>query len=447
MRNKMKAMKKGHLVKTYVSMLVLTGWILLIAGVSIAAYPAEATRFPDNAGKSASAAQPVAAATTEQENAMAVSTLTDNHDSDLAEWTFIVYMVADDDKLEEAVISDFIEMASVGSNENINNVVQLDRIPRHDSSYDAWTDCRRFLVTEGLTPADGNEIMSIGEVNMGDPDTLVNFVEWAASNYPAEKYALIISGHGEGWGGSCWDETSDDDNMDLAEMRSALSNISEFIGRPLDIIGFDACFMGTTEVAYEVHEYASVMVASEQLEPLPGWPYDAILTQLTATPDISAAELATIIVDSYYLSHTPKGYTMTAVDLTKIDAVVNSLSGLAQALIAYNGTDTQTVKNYASTVTTTMDEAVIYERHGTTWPDSHGLAIYFPKYQKGFDPAYTAGTVSLVDDTAWGEFVIGYYTYAGDNWITAATGETEQYYFINNVDLYEFCKNLIDSEP
>jgi hypothetical protein len=230
-------------------------------------------------------------------------------------------------------------------------------------------------------------------------------------------------------------------------MRSALSDISAFIGRPLDVIGFDACLMGMTEVAYEVHDYASVMVASEHSEPSSGWPYDAVLTQLTATPDINAAELATIVVDSYYIAYVPTSYTMTAIDLTKIDAVVNGLNDLAQALAVYAGTDVQTVKNYAGTVTTTLDETVIYERHGTNWPGSHGLAIYFPKAQEEFDSAYTAGTVSLAGDTAWKEFLIGYYTYAGDDWITAARGETQQYYCKEHVDLYEFCQNLIDSEP
>ena len=444
----MNARKRGHLIKTYVSMLVLTAWILLIAGVSIAAYPAEATRLPNNAGHSATAAQPVAAATTEQENAKAGSALIDDHDSDLTKWTFIVYIAADDNTLEEAAIGDFMEMASVGSNDDLNIVVQLDRIPRYDDSYSDWTDCRRFLVTEGLTPADGNEMMSIGEVNMGDPATLVSFVEWAASNYPAEKYALIISSHGKGWEGSCWDETSDNDNMDLSEMRSALSDISAFIGRPLDMIGFDACLVGMTEVAYEVHEYASVMVASEHSEPSSGWPYDAILTPLTATPDINAAELATIVVDSYYTAHTPTSYTMAAVDLTKIDTVVNGLNDLAQALLGiYAGADVQTVKNYASTVTTTLDEAIIYESHGTKWPGSHGLAIYFPKVQEEFDATYNAGTVSLAGDTAWEEFLIGYFTYAGNDWITAARDETQQYYCKEHVDLYEFCQNLIDDEP
>ena len=442
----MNASGKGHIINRYVSLLVLTGLISLLVGVVIVANPFESTRLPNNADRSVSAAQPIATSSIEQENVKAGPPLTDNP-AESAKWTFIVYIAADDNTLEEAAIGDFMEMASVGSNHNLNIVVQLDRIPRYDDSYSDWTDCRRFRVTEGLTPADGNEMMSIGEVNMGDPATLVSFAEWATSNYPAEKYALIISSHGKGWEGSCWDETSGNDNMDIAEMRSALSDISAFIGRPLDVIGFDACLMGTTEVAYEVHDYASVMVASEHAEPSSGWPYDAILTQLTATPDMNAAGLATILVDSYYTAHTPTSYTMTAVDLTKIDAVVSGLSDLAQALVVYAGTDAQTVKNYAGTVTTTLDEAVIYERHGTSWPGSHGLAIYFPKAQGGFDPAYTAGTVSLAGDTAWDEFLIGYYTYAGDDWITAARGETQQYYCKEQVDLYDFCQNLIDDEP
>lgn len=439
----MNTWRKSRLVKIYVSMLALTGWILLIAGVSIAAYPAEDTRLPNNADHSAAAAQPVAAASIEQENAKAELALTDNLDEP-AKWTFMVYIDTDDDRLEEAAIGDFLEMAAIGSNEAINIVVQLDRILGYDDSYDDWTDCRRFLVTKGLTPADGNEAINIGEVNMGAPDTLVGFVEWAATNYPAEKYALIISSHGKGWIGCCWDETSGNDNLDLSEMRSALGDISAFIGQPLDIIGFDACLMGMTEVAYEVHDYASVMVASEHAEPSSGWPYDAILTQLTATPDINAAELATIVVDSYCIAYAPTSYTMAAVDLTKIDAVVKDLSDLAQALVLYAGTDTQTVKEYAGSVMTALDEAVIYERHGTRWPGSHGLAIYFPKAREEFDPIYNAGVVSLTGDTAWVEFLIDYYTYAGDGWITAARSETQQYYYKEHVDLYDFCQNLID---
>ena len=41
--------------------------------------------------------------------------------------------------------------------------------------------CRRFYITPGLTPDHGNGT-SIDEVNMGDPATLVSFVNWAVAS-------------------------------------------------------------------------------------------------------------------------------------------------------------------------------------------------------------------------------------------------------------------------
>jgi hypothetical protein len=416
----------------------------MLAFVMIATYPHESTRSHSNTNPNTAAAQSVAIPDSEQENASNSPALINNPNANPAKWTFMVYIDADDNSLEEQAIIDFLEMANIGSNENINIVVQLDRIPGDDDSYNDWTDCRRFLITEGLTPANGSEAINIGEVNVGAPETLVSFVEWAAVNYPAEKYALIISSHGKGWEGLCWDETSGNENLDLSEMRRALSDISNIIGRPLDIIGFDACLMGMTEVAYEVRDYASVMVASEHAEPSSGWPYDAILGQLVETPEVDAAQLATIIVDCYYAAHAPTSYTMSAVDLTEINTVVGSLSDLAQAIVVYSGTDTETVKEYAGALMAAIKEAVIYEKHGTRWDGSHGLAIYFPKTQSEFDPIYNSGAVSLASDTAWEEFLLGYFTYSGDDWITAARTSTQQYYCKEHVDLYDFCQILID---
>ena len=48
----------------------------------------------------------------------------------------------------------------------------------------------------------GSQVVEdLGEVNMADGQTLVDFVKWAMENYPADKYALILSDHGMGWPG------------------------------------------------------------------------------------------------------------------------------------------------------------------------------------------------------------------------------------------------------
>jgi len=108
------------------------------------------------------------------------------------------YTLAGDNNLEGAGIDDFLEMSSVGSSSAVNIVVQFDRIPGYDDSYGDWTSCKRFCVTPGMTPTPANAISDLGECNMGDPNTLDEFVMWATTDYPADKYALILWNHGSG---------------------------------------------------------------------------------------------------------------------------------------------------------------------------------------------------------------------------------------------------------
>jgi hypothetical protein len=110
---------------------------------------------------------------------------------DVKEWTFMVYLDADND-LETSGIVDFYEMASVGSTADINIVVQFDRIDGYSESDGDWTDCRRFYITLGMAPTAENALSSLGEVNMGDPQSLIDFVNWTIMEYPAERYILVL---------------------------------------------------------------------------------------------------------------------------------------------------------------------------------------------------------------------------------------------------------------
>ncbi len=209
-----------------------------------------------------------------------------------AEWTFMVYLDGDND-LEGAGIDDFLEMATVGSNSDVNIVVQFDRISGEDSSHGDWTTCKRFYVTQGMEPTEANQEVDIEEVNMGDPAVLTDFINWATTSYPATNYALILWNHGNGWRarydaliedlrtattveeknairqelaevqrpsfkGVCSDDT-DGDVLYMQEVQSALNAATTDV----DLIGFDACLMGMIEVAYEIRDTgASVMVGS-----------------------------------------------------------------------------------------------------------------------------------------------------------------------------------------
>ncbi|MHA1294355.1 MAG: clostripain-related cysteine peptidase, partial [Promethearchaeota archaeon] len=107
-------------------------------------------------------------------------------------WTFMVYVDADCN-LEDAGIDDVNEMETVGSDSNINILVQMDRIPGYDSSNGDWTGAKRYYITKDYSGStiSSSVIQNLGEVNMGSPSTLSSFIQWGKSNYPADYYGLI----------------------------------------------------------------------------------------------------------------------------------------------------------------------------------------------------------------------------------------------------------------
>jgi len=362
------------------------------------------------------------------------------------QWTFLVYLNADN-SLESYGIGDMNEMEMVGSSAQVNVVVQFDRTgaPGSDSSNDDWTDCRRYLVTKD---SDSQVIHSpvlqyMGEVDMGNPQTLTDFIEWAKTNYPAENYALVIWNHGSGWRdrslmaakGVSWDDTSGT-FINTPQLGTALQ------GQNLNLVAFDACLMSMIEVAYQIRTDAqTIMVGSEELAPADGYPYDLILQPLHDNPSMTPGEFASVIVNQDVDSYVGYYATQSAVDLSKIGPVASAADLLAQALQANSSTyaaeiasardasqhyqvypeyDFRDAHDFAQRVkqaapapditaaadalTSAITNSVLLEKHtGASVADSHGLSIYIPA-SSGFDTPYSQ--LAFAQDTAWDEFLL-----------------------------------------
>ena len=133
-------------------------------------------------------------------------------------------------------------------------------------------------------------------LNMGDRETLEKMIRFGMDSYPAEKYALILWDHGGGpLEGVCWDETHEMDHLSLGEIAGALENT--LAGQRLSWIGFDACLMGSLEVASRLAPWAEYMIASQETEPAFGWNY-SFLSGLHL--DADGAETGRRIVDAYF---------------------------------------------------------------------------------------------------------------------------------------------------
>jgi hypothetical protein len=230
-------------------------------------------------------------------------------------WTVMLYQDADDKVLEKDIYVDLNEAERVGSSENVNIVAQVDR---YQGGYDGdgnWTSAKRFYITrdDDLDRLGSQQVADLGEVNMADAATLVDFVTWAMQEYPADKYALIMSDHGMGWPGGWSDPTARSvtnggsplterlgDQLFLNEIEMALQQIRERTGvDKLELIGFDACLMAHIEVFAAMEPYARYAVASQETEPALGWAYTSFLNALVANPGMDGAQLSQAILDSY----------------------------------------------------------------------------------------------------------------------------------------------------
>ncbi len=275
-------------------------------------------------------------------------------------WTIMVYADADNN-LESSILEDVAEMKLGFIDEAGVNLILL--IDRGAYSYDSevlggyFTDTRMYRIFSGKASRiydeesqyfEGLNPDKRYEANMGDPETLKSFIGYCKTNYPADKYGLIISSHGSGprkksaaaeslssTRGICQDETNDYDSLYTAEITDVLSE-----DEAVDFLGFDSCMMGNAEVAYQYRPgngsfSADYMAASPAAEWSYGWDYRAIFSSLDGTiydpHSMTGEELGQLVVSTYadYVEGFQSTGTMSCYDLSKIEAVKNSIDELA----------------------------------------------------------------------------------------------------------------------
>ncbi|MBN1607511.1 MAG: hypothetical protein JW940_12810 [Polyangiaceae bacterium] len=253
------------------------------------------------------------------------------------EWTIAVYSVADNN-LSDALWQDLNEMEEVGSGDDLEVLLQIEFSDTFSSSVpsDYRTGAYRMVVTQDSaddSSASLEAATDLGDdVNMGSSATLTEFLRWAAENHPARRMALILANHGLGYQGGFFD-TGSDSSMDLRELVAGVRDS----GVHLDLLGMDACMLGMHEVGMALRGVADIMVASEEVEPGAGWPYDEILKTLQATPTLSASELGEAVVTSYADAFSSglraRSATMATFDLATLPALNDRLADFTRTVL------------------------------------------------------------------------------------------------------------------
>ena len=260
-------------------------------------------------------------------------------------WTFVVYMAADND-LESSAISDLNEMENALDffSTASNVLVLLDRAVGNDATNGDWTDTRLFQVKADKSSAKSTIVskrldcpeLALGkdsesELDMADSNVLGDVLKFARRMFPADRYGLVIWGHGNGWRAETSAADSSlvkavakdvysDSYMTIPSLRAGIERGMD--GGKLDFIGFDTCFGACVELAYELCDSALVMAGTPALVPSTGWNYTTLLNSISST-EMSVKDVYCAVLEQFKGEYSSYPYaSFSVVDLSKIKETV-----------------------------------------------------------------------------------------------------------------------------
>lgn len=233
------------------------------------------------------------------------------------EWTFVVYMNADNNLCQPFAHNDLAEMKSLDVSDKVNMVIVFDCYSVGDS---------KILYIKGETVQE----IDMGlpkEFDMGDANFLATISDRIFTMFPAKHNFLTVWNHGSGWEKSLRSGItkgiSYDDHSGKHISTPQLGEAIRFVAsrHHLDILGFDACLMQMVEVSYEVAPYVDYTVGSEYSEPGDGWDYAAIVKSLDASADpvVLGSDIVSSFVD-FYAKLPTEGPYKTDVQLSMINS-------------------------------------------------------------------------------------------------------------------------------
>jgi hypothetical protein len=255
-------------------------------------------------------------------------------------WTCLFYLCGDN-YLAKDVEDDFREICAAGASPALHVAVQIDRP----------TGAARYVLPERRRRRPPAPIADLGNVNTGDPAAAIEFLSWGMREFPSARLAVILSGPGlptmPKAGGEAAaarqeftlfpDETSKD-ALDAAELRHLFQeSLSRGRRKRVDVVGLDSCSHAFLEVAYQLEDLTTLLVAPQTFLPGPGWPYERLLTawrrRRPADPESLARLLVSEVIAAYRKEQGPPQIALSAIDLRALDQVARSLDTLTLGLM------------------------------------------------------------------------------------------------------------------
>lgn len=312
-------------------------------------------------------------------------------------------------------------------------------------------------------------LSSTDPIDVTEPDHLTAFLDWAHASYPSIHVALFLKDHGIGstdlLAPSAPVEASVETVTAPAEVATrdvpvrasrgehihhaahrsvvhgsgVLRNAGRFMPMPsfmgsiedsqlgrVDVLGLDACQLGSIEVAYELRDIASYWVASESTELTVGWSYPEILGFLSQ-PSATPRALAATVVDA----SRAKSFNLIGLELARVDAIALALDAIALEIMANVDAAVGWLDSFSTPYTDGVEVAelvaslaqqawcsvdkrtALVDALAVAHVGAHSearIGVYLPGGNGSFSIA-RYGAAAFAQDTAWAE-MIGRLNYA-----------------------------------
>ncbi|TFF88012.1 MAG: hypothetical protein EU549_03780 [Promethearchaeota archaeon] len=387
----------------------------------------------------------------------------------LRKWTIMVYLDGDNN-VEDIAFDEMRALEQIGSTPNVHICVLYDRAHYGEGEKYNWSNTRYFpYIIKDNDWYTSSWYIDMGELNMGDPATLEMFINMAKTQYPAERYGLVLFDHGaheifgDNLGGMCWDESNSYDFLRIDEIVGVLE------ANPVDILIMEACTMASATYYAELRDCCDVYVASENTMWGDNLPMHEVLKGLNANPLMNTEELGALCVEKYEEKYENTinydcQFTLTAFRMSEYQNFFTALYQLSNQMIhkmdselqniinisrgASNGPDYRRqvdlktfatwlnsslsgespfplVRQYAEDLIDAINNMMIAEFHSFYSLKYRGVSLYFPQNSSFYGSHF--GNYSFAQWSTWDAFLHAFY--AGTNAYEALLDQ-----FYNNND-------------
>lgn len=364
-----------------------------------------------------------------------------------SKWTVLVFMNAANN-LDIFALANLDQIERVADNPDVRFVVQWKESELVGNA--TFDSTKRYLMQGNQTSGVQSPMLEdLGSgVDMGDKQTLRDFIAWGQANFPATRYCVVVWDHGNGWKaqpnvlfqprGVSYDDSTGH-HIDTVDLPYALGGV------PLDIVAWDSSLMQMLEVAYQIRSVAAYVVGSEESPPGAGYPYDVVFKPMHDNPDDTTRNITKGFVDGMVNDPNYVGQKITesSIDTSQLPALATALDGLAQELIANSGSFAQAVidaRNTAqaylplpgrvyrdlfdictkleagagvpqSTITACQNvqaavtNVLAWEGHSAQSANSHGISIDFSSSTAFQSGSTEYNGLDLSNDTHWNEWL------------------------------------------